>query len=288
MKKLFGALAGLAFVFAVAAPASAQSTASGPSSGAGTTAAPTGASPTAPAPKDLDLPIEPPPVKTPPNTPAPPPDDPDKNKGNPGDPPHNGDDKPPTIYGQELKSENDTIFYVLDVSGSMGWDEATYTAPDGSTRSGCRLDRAKAELAKSVMSLPENFKFDMLSYDCGYYPWSDDMVPADAAHKASALAWVDAQNPGGATATGPATAMGLQVKNNKLLVLLTDGAPNCGIGNDDDWMTADTPEAHRRLIKQSNTNGCVINVYGIGATGDFKKFCMDVASDNGGSYTDVR
>ena len=61
-------------------------------------------------------------------------------------------------------SKTSSIVYVIDISGSMGWDMGQYTAPDGSTKTGCRLDRAKAELTKSVMSLPNNFKFNIVSW----------------------------------------------------------------------------------------------------------------------------
>src|SRR5947208_17100100 len=68
----------------------------------------------------------------------------------PPDPPENGDDGPPHFYGQEVKSENGTIFYVIDISGSMAYDRQEYLGPDGATHMGNRLDRAKAELVRSI------------------------------------------------------------------------------------------------------------------------------------------
>jgi len=221
--------------------------------------------------------MEAPKVATPTPTPPTPPDPPT---------PVTNPQQPPTIYGKDLKSENGTVFYVIDISGSMGWDVGQYTTPDGKTATGCRLDRAKSELTKSVLSLPQNFKFNMLSYDCGTYPWMGSMVPADAGNKNAAVGWISQLQPQGATGTGPAGAAGLSDRQNKLMVLLTDGAPNCGAG--DESGDQGCMDAHRAMIDQGNTQHAVINVFGIGATGDFKAFCMAVASDNAGSYTDVR
>jgi hypothetical protein len=268
-------LLSFALVLAGAGIASAQgTTGGGPSTGGGTTGGPTtggGTTGTTKGPNtEEDLPIGKPDFKGQPPKP-------------PEDPPEQGDEKPPTIYGQEIKSENNTIFYVLDISGSMSLDTMQFSAPDGSTKSGNRLDRAKAELTKSVTSLPDNFKFNMLAYDCSIYPWQGAMQQADAAHKAAAVGWIYGQQPQGATGTGPACAAALKDANNKLVVLLTDGDPNCGAG--DGW--SDSTNLHRRMIKSAN-KGAVVNVYGIGATGSFKAFCMNVASDNGGTYTDVK
>jgi hypothetical protein len=227
----------------------------------------------------LDLPIDAPPLtvpgKTAPTPPPPPPPPPPQGSGD------------PTIYGKTQKSENGTIVYVIDVSGSMGWDMGQYTAPDGSTQTGDRLDRAKAELAKSVVSLPNTFKFNMYSYDCGSYPWQGGLQPADDQHKQDAMGWISNLQPMGATGTGAAVAQALNSNTScKLFVLLTDGAPNCDAG--DESGDASCIAAHLQMIDQNNTQHAVINVFGIGATGEFKQFCMDVASQNGGQYSDVR
>lgn len=233
---------------------------------------------------DMDLPIEKPIFGTiqKGKTPPPPP---------PSPPPiHQGDDRPPTFYGQEVKSENHTIFYVLDISGSMGWDSTQYTKPDGTTALGDRLDHAKAALVKSIMSLPENFKFNILSYDCGIYPWQAGLQQADAAHKAAAIAWVNQQEPQGGTGTGPAVSIALHTPDVKLVLLLTDGAPNCGASGDpnNSMYGEQTIDAHRQMIRINNVHGAQINVYGIMCSGQFRNFCIGVACDNNGAYTDVR
>jgi hypothetical protein len=202
-----------------------------------------------------------------------PPKPPEKDPPEGGSPPD-----PPTFGGQKQESENNTIFYVIDISGSMGWDTAQYTAPDGSTKTGSRLDRAKAELVKSIASLPEDFKFNVIVYDCSFTPWQAEMQKADPPQKAAAIGWVMGKSAGGGTGTAAGTCAALGDRENKLVVLLTDGEPYCGA----------TLEAHRGMIRAGNAQNAVINVFGIGATGRFKQFCMDVAADNGGTYSDVR
>lgn len=203
------------------------------------------------------------------------------------------DTPPPTFYGEEIDSENDTIFYVIDTSCSMGWDPASYTNLDGSSGHGPRIDRAKVELVRSIMGLSDNFKFNIVEYDCGMSQWRSSMVEASDANKQSARGWVMGLQPTGATGTGPATAQGLAERDNKMVVLLTDGAPNCGVssgfggGPGGGWDDDGGPREHRRVIRNANTQGAVINVFGIAASGSYRSFCQGVASDSGGNYFDI-
>jgi hypothetical protein len=281
-------LAGLAIV--VAFSTATVSRASGPATGSAGPAAGGGTSsgPNDDVKRDLDLPVEKP-AKKQPVPPLPPvipePAPPNAPPGTP--PPTNGDDKPPTIYGQEIRSENQTVYYVIDISNSMTWDVGPYTTPDGNAAYGDRLDRAKAELVKSISLLSSNFSFNIDAFDCSIRIWQSSMVLATDANKSAAIAWVQGLTTGGATATGPAVGVALSVPGNKLVVLLTDGAPTCAPGGGV-YATADIIAAHRAMIRQSNTQNAVINVFGIAAYAEFRQFCMDVASDNGGSYMDVR
>jgi hypothetical protein len=250
--------------------ASAQGT-GGPAMGGGTNpGTTTGAAPAGTTPTDIDLPLTEPaytgdPVKPPPA------DDPT------GDDPR--DEPPPTIYGEEIDSETSTIIYVIDISGSMDWDEQSYTTFEGRRGNGTRMERAKAELMRSISALSRNFKFNCIAYDCGTYQWQRELKTADDGNKASALGWTRALQPQGATGTGPATALALgEDRTNKSVVLLTDGAPNCG---------ANDMNGHRSMIRAANSQRANITVFGIAASGSYRSFCQQVASDSGGSYFDV-
>lgn len=217
---------------------------------------------------ELDLPLGPPAAPVVPPAQVPEEDDDDDPRDTP----------PPTIYGEEINTETDTIYYVLDISCSMDWDSQSYTTLDGQTRRGVRMDRAKAELARSIQGLSDNFKFNVIAFDCGTRQWQRSMVEADDGNKQAAIAWCMGLQPTGATGTGPATAMALGERENKTVVLLTDGAPNCG---------ANGESGHRRMISSANSQGATINVFGIAATGSYRAFCQGVAADSGGSYFDV-
>lgn len=160
----------------------------------------------------------------------------------------------------------------------MGWDRRSYVDDEGNSRNGYRIDRAKAELRKAIRALPRNFKFNMLGYGCSLRRFRNGMVDADAGTKNSAVAWVNGLRPSGGTMTGPATAQGLAIKENKSVILLTDGAPNCG---------ASGYNGHKNVIRSANTQRAIITVFGIGASGSLRTFCQDVARDNGGNYVDV-
>lgn len=247
----------LALLFALATPAAAQTT-----GGPGPTA------PTRPTtPTDLDLPVDRPAAPAPPVDPVDPRDKP-----------------PPIIYGEEIPSESDTIFYVIDVSCSMDWDHASYVGLDGDLKVGPRIDRARCELTRSILGLPSNFSFNIVAFECGRALWSSGMREASAANKAAAAAWVAALRPLGGTGTGPATAVALAEKANLSVVLLTDGAPNCGAGDPWGW---DVMDAHRDMIRDANTQRATITVFGIAASGEYRAFCNEVAADSGGSYFDV-
>lgn len=217
---------------------------------------------------ELDLPLGPPSAPTVPPAQVPEEDDDEDPRDTP----------PPTIYGEEIDSETDTIYYVLDISCSMDWDSQSYTTLDGQTRRGVRLDRAKAELTRSIMGLSDNFKFNVIAYDCGSRQWQRSMQEADDGNKQSAISWTMGLRATGATGTGPATALALAEKDNMSVVLLTDGAPNCG---------ANGPSGHRSMIRAANSQGASINVFGIAASGSYRAFCQGVAGDSGGSYFDV-
>lgn len=225
--------------------------------------------------RDLDLPIllenykpEPPkpqmpPVPTPQPSPPPSPTDDPKDVPPPAvDDPR--DEPPPVFYGEEIDVETDTLIYVIDVSGSM-------------SREG-RLDRAKLELKRSIAGLSPTLNFNVISYACSMKSWRPAMVPASNGNKASAIAWTQGLIDYGSTGTGPAVSLALSDKQCDSVVLLTDGAPNCGARDID---------GHRRMISAANTQGATINVFGIDARSVYREWCQQVAADSGGSYFDV-
>lgn len=260
----------LAAVLVAATVASAQGTSSGgPGMGTGTGTGTPGTTTGPAAPTNLDLPMDEPAYV---GEPTPPVQDP------PADDPR--DEPPPTIYGEEIDTTNNTIFYVIDISCSMDWDTQSYTTLDGRRATGNRLVRAQAELQRSISGLPQNFKFNIVAFSCSTRTWQRQMQEATDANKQSAMGWVRGLRATDATGTGPGTCLALADRNNMTVVLLTDGAPNCGTPRQ-------TEAEHRSMIRNGNSQGATINVFGIAAYGSYRAFCQNVASDSGGSYFDV-
>jgi len=188
---------------------------------------------------------------------------------------------PPVFFGEEIESENDTIVYVLDRSSSMSIEDRYVDPETGYARTayGSRWDRARAECLRSVGSLATALRFDIVIFDCGTLTLWSAPREATGENKTAARSWLEAQAFAGGTGTGPAVAMGLQLGETQAVALLTDGAPTCP------WASYDE---HRAAIRRANRQGATISVFGIGQLGpDERAFCMGVAADSGGTFTDV-
>jgi hypothetical protein len=197
------------------------------------------------------------------------------------DPDPDDPNKPPVIYDEEIPTEEDSIIYVIDISGSMSGGRASYTDPDGNQRTGTKLDRAKAELIKSINGLSDNFTFNCFAYTCSVRSFSSKRVSATARNKQSASSWTMGLRATGATGTGPAVSTALRDRDNKTVVLISDGAPNC-IGSQ--WCDK---SQHLAMILSNNTQKAKISCFGIGAYGSWRQFLVDIATKTGGIYRDV-
>ncbi|MBI4016659.1 MAG: hypothetical protein HY363_03120 [Candidatus Aenigmarchaeota archaeon] len=191
----------------------------------------------------------------------------------------------PTFYNIALPAQ-ESIFYVMDRSLSMDTNIGPGIDPEGMLiRRGTRFAQGIHEIKTSISSLPEGFLFNILIYNCETLPWKEHLVEANEQNKREAYNWLGSRqvHPAGLTGTGPAISYALQ-ENNRDIILLTDGAPNCGVepGTDIEMI-----ERHREMIRCNNRRNTRIHVFGIRTYGDFRDFCRYVASDSGGSYYDV-
>ncbi len=185
------------------------------------------------------------------------------------------------LYDEEIPVEARSIIFVIDTSGSMCEPVGYFAGLDGTPTTGTRLDRAKVELVRAILALGESYAFTVHAYSCTFARWSPSRRPATPENKASAVRWVLGLQALGGTGTGPALAVALADRENKTIVLLTDGAPGCG-GN------GDTIADHLATIQANNVQRASIHGFGIGATGVFEQFLRDVAAASGGTYHPVR
>ncbi len=174
---------------------------------------------------------------------------------------------------------DDTVAFVLDISGSMAWGTRSFVdATTGQTRTGDWLEAAVHELIRAIDGLDPSVRFNVHLFDCAVRSWQVDAAYADAAAKQSAAAFLLAAQPVGATGTGVAVAEALADPRVGSVVLITDGAPNCG---------APDMAGHLSLIHQANAQGAAVFPFGIQSTGAFEQFLVDLAAQTGGRYTFV-
>jgi hypothetical protein len=226
--------------------------------------------------RDADLPIDAPVLKMPvPKAPEAP------------NPPTVVDSTPPPVFfGKDIENTG-SIVYVIDQSGSMSLTVSPFTNNDGKkVTGGNRMDRAKSELTKSILSLPSSFVFNVVFYDECVRTWKGSAVKASDSNKNEAFKYISAQEPMGFTNTGLGVATALQDKGNKTVVLLSDGEPNfldCACNY------VGTYDEHKNLIRSANSQNARIDCFGIGVSGDpdAKNFMMQVAAMNQGTYVEI-
>lgn len=196
------------------------------------------------------------------------------------------DTPPPVFYGEELPLDHEAIVYVIDRSCSMSWKTGEYVDENEAIqKGGSRLDRAKAELKRSIKSLPENFKFNVVIFgSCVETLWSE-VRAADPSNKKLAMAWADTIKTQGWTNAGLATQTALADKSVKSVVLLSDGSPNY---IDCAELLEKSPTFHREMIRAANTQGAQIHTFGVDPTANARAFLQGVAADSGGTYSEVR
>jgi hypothetical protein len=191
----------------------------------------------------------------------------------------------PKLYDESIPAVSDSVIYVIDRSASMDLPTRPFTGLDGEpVLNGSRLDFVKCEIARSIRSLPPYFSFNVITFSHCVDSWQPGRVYVTAQAKADALAWVAAIEPQGWTNTGGATALALADRENKVVMLLSDGGPNyldCAQTYVADY------ETHRRVIRSANTQGAVIHVFGIGLDPDTRGFMMSVAGENSGTFREL-
>jgi hypothetical protein len=172
-----------------------------------------------------------------------------------------------TYYGLPIYAAR--LVFVLDTSGSM---------------SGGRILAAKRELCTAIASLPEGTYFNVLAFDIGVWPWSDQLVPASANNKAEAMGWVQLRPLGSQTASYNALEAAFRF-DAESIYFLTDGQPAGG--------AIDNPVQIIEVLSRLNqTRRLTINSIGIGVgipgpANPFDLFLAGLASRNYGDYRRV-
>lgn len=174
------------------------------------------------------------------------------------------EDAPETIsfYGGEY--EGDGFFWCLDKSCSMGW------AGD--------LDQLKAEMRDSLDSLTVNSEFSIVAFSSGTTVFSQSPKEANTGNVNAGKSWVQALSPDGATCLADAGVQCVNISNlsdkeNKQVLILSDGEPNCP-----------GPTESISMITGANWQHTPINTIYISSDPGGVSFMQALAAANGGTF----
>lgn len=190
-----------------------------------------------------------------------------------------------SLYDEAFQLTSKTVVFIIDTSGSMASGYMNFVDENGKVKYGNRLARAKVECIKAISELPQDIRFNVVSYHCGIStaftgpsPAGPILLKADDKNKTQAISFVRRLYPSGGTATGPATAKVLLNKEVLDILLLSDGAPYCGV------YPPNVIQKHLKMIQAANTQKATINTIGIGCYGDAEWFMRTIALTTNGIF----
>jgi hypothetical protein len=174
------------------------------------------------------------------------------------------EDAPETIsfYGGEY--EGDGFFWCLDKSCSMAWGDL--------------IGQLKSEMSASISQLSENSEFSIVAFSNGYIVWSQVPKEGNPGNRASATSWVMALIADGGTCLAPAGVETITISNqcdkeNKTIIVLSDGEPNCP-----------GPTETLSAMTSANWQHTPINTVYIAADTGGITFMQQLAAMNGGTF----
>ncbi len=174
--------------------------------------------------------------------------------------------EPRQYYGIDIHAQR--VMFVIDHSGSM-------RAP---TSSGTRLMRAKQELIRAILELPEESEFAIVSFDSNVRHWRDKLSPATEDDKRAAILYVQRLGLGNDTNTYGALRRALDFDDAlEAIYLLTDGKPTAGQIINPALIAGDI--VHRNRWRHLN-----INTIGISVGGPTESFLRSLAVNSGGEF----
>ncbi len=173
---------------------------------------------------------------------------------------------PAQFYGLDIHA--DRMLFIIDRSGSMA----------EKYKGASRLRHVVAELSRTLEALPETSMFSIISYSDKAKVWQQQLVPATADHKRSAIGFLARMYSVGLTNTHEALTTALFMNEDvEAIYLLSDGAPTTG--------RIVAPAMILEDITFRNTfRNITINTIGITVTGRARAFMEQLAEQNGGQY----
>jgi len=233
-------------------------------------------------------------------------------------------EEPPIEFFDE-EVDADSVVFVLDKTGSMGWSVGhAITDENGRViQNPSKWQQLVAEFKKSVMGLSENAKFSAVVYSCSitnlryaspprvgvmadavmsiHTLW-EDVKNATSRNRAQAISWIDNFHPYGGTPIHDAVKTALKVKGVETIILHTDGVNTSLYGKwweeVDGNLVWEVPQAGKEIIKSCEAVGVTVYTFGhcLATSSHYsnkvwnlgKQMLKDVAQATGGTFTEVR
>ena len=189
-------------------------------------------------------------------------------------------------FGLELRSAR--VLFVIDRSGSMsyGIGHKSGVADVYSELEKTKMEVAVRELVTAVQGLDERTSFNILSYSTNFETFQRRPVRATRENREKAARWIAKLTPDGQTNLAGSLLAALENTRPSAgapdeaiadtLVVLTDGAPNCG-------PIAYENDALAELRRLDSDRMVTIHAIFLGVDGD-EAFMRSLAKDHGGQF----
>lgn len=203
------------------------------------------------------------------------------------------------FFGQDLRN-NDSVVYVLDLSGSMTASTGSVASKTGISVAGeaagqvvgsmfgsfagrkaedkikklkQKVEKVKMHLIASLQGLPPHAKYNIILFDNKVEKLSPTMLQATEGNINKSSLFVYRLEASGSTNMYEGLKAAIATGTNHI-ILLTDGLP-----------TSSSPEAIINMVKSANSSHkFTVSTVGVGAE-EAKSFLSQLASDNGGTFT---
>lgn len=126
------------------------------------------------------------------------------------------------MFGKEIDPNDNTILFVLDVSGSMK-ESCGVSGPDAGLS---KLEYARKELARVIRNLPSETKFNIIAFSSDVRQWSKTFAPAKPGNQKDAVRFLDSLVPSGETYMTKAFETAFESGGPEAIYFISDGKPH--------------------------------------------------------------
>lgn len=214
-----------------------------------------------------------------------------------GKPGRNPGDEGGGTYFFGIRTRSKHIIYVLDLSGSMNWSldadvppsahQGQGPLPPDAPKGERKLDDALEQLVGSVVALPEDATFNIVTYGSDTDVYAPKMVPATGRNKKGLKRWAARTSAIGATNIYAALDRAFSIVGRgsfdkhyevtaDTIYFLSDGVPTVG-------RTTDPEEILRQVQRWNELQNIQVHTVGLGKSID-PEFMRRLAEQTGGRF----